>query len=95
MKSQSQSRPLDLRNHKKVQDCLFRVPRHGFEEHSEVFRDMFSMPAVCDSEGEEGGSDENPIRIDGVDRQSFKDFLAVLYPPYVLSYDLCASVYQR
>ena len=66
----------------KVQDCLFRVPRHGFEEHSEVFHNMFSMPAGHFTEGDmEGESDENPIRLDGVDKQSFRDFLMVLYPP--------------
>lgn len=68
----------------KLDDCLFRVPRHRFEKHSEVFRNMFSMSPGRNS-AREGGSDENPIHIPGVDKQSFKYFLEILYPPYVLS----------
>lgn len=67
---------------------VFRVPRHGFEEHSEVFRNMFSMPngrGLEEDSEQEGGSDENAIRIDGVDKQAFKDLLTLLYPPYVFS----------
>lgn len=70
-----------------IEDSVFRVPRHGLEEQSEVFRDMFSMPTGHELEEEseqEGGSDENPIRIYGVDKQSFKDLLTVLYPWCVL-----------
>jgi len=67
-----------------LDDCLFRVPRHRFEKHSEVFRNMFSMPPGCDSV-REGGSDENPIHIAGVDKQSFKYFLEILYPPPTFS----------
>lgn len=67
----------------KIEDCLFRVPRHQFEQHSEVLRNMLSTPMGCDSV-RGGGTDENPIHITGVDKQAFKHFLTILYPPYVL-----------
>lgn len=50
---------------------------------------MFSMPTGHELEEEseqEGGSDENPIHIYGVDKQAFRDLLTVLYPRYVLSF---------
>ena len=62
-----------------VEDCLFRVPREPLEEESTVFADMFLLP-----QGEqvivEGQSDENPIVLQGIEKDEFEPLLkALLY----------------
>ncbi|KLO10753.1 hypothetical protein SCHPADRAFT_504805 [Schizopora paradoxa] len=63
----------------RVGDLLFRVPRKPFEEKSTAFSDMFKLPQsgpgndsynVC--------SDEDPLRLVGIDQQDFRSFLKVL-----------------
>ncbi|KAL5528370.1 hypothetical protein ACEPAF_7506 [Sanghuangporus sanghuang] len=65
----------------KVEDCLFRVLKHKLEEHSHVFRNMFSMPTPNDGTVAEGTSDENPICLDMVAKEDFKLLLKFLYMP--------------
>ncbi|KAI6046753.1 hypothetical protein EDC04DRAFT_2887608 [Pisolithus marmoratus] len=60
-----------------VEDSLFRVPREPFQQESEVFRDMFSLPQG-DSLVVEGSSDEKPIRLDGTNKDDFEQLLKVL-----------------
>ncbi|KAI6046746.1 hypothetical protein EDC04DRAFT_1247808 [Pisolithus marmoratus] len=65
-----------------VEDCLFRVPREPFQQESEVFCDMFSLPQG-DSIVLEGSSDENPIRLLGTSKNDFEQLLnALLYRKY-------------
>ncbi|KAE9405135.1 hypothetical protein BT96DRAFT_358816 [Gymnopus androsaceus JB14] len=60
-----------------VENCLFRVPINGLAAESQIFRDMMEFPAS----GNEGLSDQNPIRLDGVLRDDFRQLLRVLCPP--------------
>ncbi|KAF6749179.1 hypothetical protein DFP72DRAFT_914484 [Ephemerocybe angulata] len=69
----------------KVEDGLFRVPRHGFVEASEVFATMFSLPTRAGSRPEdeiEGQSADNPIVLEGYLKVDFLALLKVLYPTY-------------
>ncbi|KAI6017446.1 hypothetical protein EDC04DRAFT_2608067 [Pisolithus marmoratus] len=60
-----------------VEDCLFKVPREPFQQESEVFCDMFSLPQG-DNTVVEGLSDEHPIRIDGTRKDDFEQLLKAL-----------------
>ncbi|KAF9012720.1 hypothetical protein BDQ17DRAFT_1321672 [Cyathus striatus] len=61
-----------------VQDTLFKVPRYHFESNSETFSDCFSLPQ---GDGpKEGDNEENPLRLEGIDKVDFEHLLEVLYP---------------
>jgi hypothetical protein len=62
-----------------VEDKLYRVPRHGFTQNSDVFEDMFTLPQSSD--GAEGQSDSNPIVLPSCTQSEFESLLEVLYPP--------------
>ena len=66
-----------------MEDYLFRVPREPLEEESTVFGDMFLLP-----QGEqvvvEGLSDENPVVLQGIDKDEFEPLLRVLLYRLVL-----------
>ncbi|KAI5122214.1 hypothetical protein M0805_002703 [Coniferiporia weirii] len=64
----------------KAEDTLFRVPRERFEEHSDVFHGMFTLPACGDAAVQEGYSDEHPLVLEGVKAKDFLAFLKLLYP---------------
>ncbi|KAL5523839.1 hypothetical protein ACEPAG_8012 [Sanghuangporus baumii] len=82
----------------KVENCLFRVPRHELERQSTVFCDMFRLPPVEGRESAEGGNDDNPILLDPVSKDAFKLLLKLLYPPQSedisssLTLEQCASL---
>ena len=63
-----------------VENRLFKVPRHVFIHHSQVFRDMLSLP-VPDSEGTkaDGTSDDNPLTLDGIVAIDFIRLLRYLF----------------
>ncbi|KAJ3513304.1 hypothetical protein NMY22_g15080 [Coprinellus aureogranulatus] len=61
-----------------VEDKVYRVPRHGFIEHSEIFETMFTLPQPDGSS--EGQSDENPIILPSCTKLEFESLLEVLYP---------------
>ncbi|KAK7024962.1 hypothetical protein R3P38DRAFT_2951960 [Favolaschia claudopus] len=63
----------------KVEDRIFNVPRYHFERTSEVFRDMFALPAG-DDPNIEGQCDERPIILEGITSCEFEQLLKVLYP---------------
>ncbi|KAH8117106.1 hypothetical protein DFH11DRAFT_1579276 [Phellopilus nigrolimitatus] len=63
----------------KVEDCLFRVPREGFEEQSDVFKTMFTLPSGGAAELD-GCSDDHPVLLEGISVDDFRTFLKVLYP---------------
>ncbi|KAJ3520175.1 hypothetical protein NMY22_g12868 [Coprinellus aureogranulatus] len=62
----------------KVEDKVYRVPRHGFTAFSDVFNTMFSLPQP--KESSEGQSDENPIMLPSCTKLEFESLLEVLYP---------------
>jgi len=67
-----------------VGDRLFRVPKYMLVESSPAFETMFSLPQASDDRVE-GRSDENPVRLEGIDPQPFKNLLRLLYPLKSLS----------
>ncbi|KAF8910804.1 hypothetical protein CPB85DRAFT_1164980, partial [Mucidula mucida] len=62
----------------KVQDKLYKVPKHVFEKSSEVFSDMFSIPQSADVTVREGISDEHPITLTLVESTHFEALLNAL-----------------
>lgn len=70
-----------------VEDVLFRVSADDFKGHSEVFRDMFSLPHTRKGEVmPEGSSDWNPIVLEGVKADDFRALLRHLYTKCVVRY---------
>lgn len=59
-----------------IERTLFRIPRQILEAHSEVFRNMFCMPAG--DRATEGSSDQNPIFLEGIASHDFAQLLKVL-----------------
>ncbi|EDR07775.1 uncharacterized protein LACBIDRAFT_327753 [Laccaria bicolor S238N-H82] len=63
----------------KVEDSLFKVPRHHFSENSAVFATTFTLPPGNDKPVE--GCNENyPFKLQGVKKADFQALLKVLYP---------------
>jgi len=61
-----------------VEDRLFKVPRHPFEEGSEIFRHMFlSVPGNATPDG---SIKYKPLRLDGINKEEFKQLLRAMYP---------------
>ena len=65
----------------KVEDQLFRIPRRPLEEQSEFFRELFASKSRSDTKGAINDISE-PIFLEGVEKNVFKDLLHLLYPPY-------------
>ncbi|KAL4266105.1 BTB domain-containing protein [Pleurotus pulmonarius] len=61
-----------------VDNELFNVPRHKFQSESAIFRSMFDLPPG--DETPDGLTDEQPLRLDGIDRVEFCSLLKYLYP---------------
>lgn len=63
-----------------VEGCLFKVPRRPFEDQSDVFKSMFTLPPgqniVVD-----GMSDDKPLLLENIKKDDFRAFLHVLFPP--------------
>lgn len=69
----------------RVEGTVHRVPRHGLEECSSVFRDMFSLPQANEPapgtrSSKEGDADGNPIRLVGCTNEEFESLIDVMYP---------------
>jgi hypothetical protein len=62
-----------------VENELFKVPRQSFIQHSEVFRNMFSMP-IPEGTEPDGFSDKKPLVLQGVETHDFIQLLRYLYP---------------
>lgn len=60
-------------------DVLFRVPRHHLENQSAFFKDMFTVP-VPTGYLPDGNSAEQPIMLNRVHSDDFRQLLRVLYP---------------
>ncbi|KDQ51175.1 hypothetical protein JAAARDRAFT_41435 [Jaapia argillacea MUCL 33604] len=61
-----------------VEGQLFKVPKTYFVQHSEIFRDMFTLPNM--GTNAEGTSDQNPLRLEGIKKKDFVRLLRVIYP---------------
>ncbi|KAK7679650.1 hypothetical protein QCA50_017362 [Cerrena zonata] len=76
-----------------VEDTLFKISRRPFEEMSEVFCDMLSLPIVGMNASPEGQTDDHPIVLQGVKADDFRALLTLMFPPWttVHPHALCAS----
>ncbi|KAG5636044.1 hypothetical protein H0H81_009268 [Sphagnurus paluster] len=67
----------------KVEDTLFKLPRHSFMQHSPIFRDMFMVPQPAGVGGTtqpvDGSSDAQPLEL-AVSKTDFRYLLEVLFP---------------
>ncbi|EIN06749.1 hypothetical protein PUNSTDRAFT_136585 [Punctularia strigosozonata HHB-11173 SS5] len=85
----SSQRPLPKRNTRfylrsvifQVEDELYRIPRRTFEQDSGVFKTMFSLPRPRNGK-EEGNTDDNPIRLQGIKKRDFEQLLRVIQPSF-------------
>ncbi|KDQ50885.1 hypothetical protein JAAARDRAFT_199588 [Jaapia argillacea MUCL 33604] len=69
-----------------VEGQRFQIPRRYFENDSEIFRGMFSVP-VPEGSPADGSSIDHPLRLEGVRKDDFRQLLRVMYPRQ-------SSVYQ-
>ena len=59
-----------------MEDTIFKVHRHDFEDNSPVFRDMFD---VGKADATEGLLPDNPIRLEGISVEDFRQLLRAIY----------------
>jgi len=71
-----------------VDGILFQIHVDILARESEVFKDIMSLPVFPDGYAE-GVCDENPIRLEGVFKDAFRQLLRVLYPSKAIG---CAEV---
>jgi hypothetical protein len=65
-----------LNSHIQVEDELFRVPKHPFMK-SPAFRATFSLPRPAGIA--EGEDDDQPFRLEGIDKKTFERFLQGMF----------------
>lgn len=68
----------------KVEDHLFKVPARNFMTESEVFETMFKLPQTPDTAAD-GFSDDQPLRLEGIKSDDFRQLLRVMYPRYEMA----------
>ncbi|KAF9053517.1 hypothetical protein BDP27DRAFT_650524 [Rhodocollybia butyracea] len=65
-----------------VDGMLYRIPLDILAAECDIFQAMMELPQPSsDDDSEEGLSDQNPIRLDGVSRNEFEQLLRILCPP--------------
>ena len=57
--------------------------KRDFEEGSEVFKDMFALPAG--EHAADGASADRPLVLEGVKADDMEFFLTLVYPPCVIN----------
>ncbi|KAF9012718.1 hypothetical protein BDQ17DRAFT_1344506 [Cyathus striatus] len=62
-----------------VDNCLFKVPRYYLAQNSDIFRATFSLPCTG---AVEGSSDDIPFKLEGINRDDFRNLMRVIYPKY-------------
>ncbi|KAJ3739171.1 hypothetical protein DFH05DRAFT_1453874 [Lentinula detonsa] len=62
-----------------VEGTLFKFPLTVLAMESTIFRDMMELPVSLQPEG---STDENPIRLESVLKDDFRQLLRILAPPY-------------
>ena len=65
----------------KVENRLFKVPARNFIAESEVFETMFKLPQNPDVVAD-GLSNDQPLRLEGIKSDDFRQLLRVMYPRY-------------
>lgn len=63
-----------------VENELFRVHKEYFVKHSPVFREMFQVRGQTSQAYLEGKTDEHPLCLQGISKDSFVLFLSVIHP---------------
>lgn len=61
-----------------MEDHLFKIPKHYFEENSSIFNGVVILPSS--SEDADGSSDEKPIYLPEIKKADFESLLGVMYP---------------
>ncbi|TFK74681.1 hypothetical protein BDN72DRAFT_743787, partial [Pluteus cervinus] len=64
-----------------VEDILFKVPQRDFETNSDFFRQMLTLQPPKQLEPD-GLSDDQPIHLEGIEKDEFRAFLHILYQRY-------------
>lgn len=64
-----------------VEGVLFKVHRHNFENDSEVFQTMFSLP-IAQGSVPDGTNDDHPLVLHGIKKDDFVQLLRVMFPHY-------------
>ncbi|KAH6897666.1 hypothetical protein BKA70DRAFT_1198662 [Coprinopsis sp. MPI-PUGE-AT-0042] len=73
----------------RVENKLYKIPRHSLTDHSEVFADMF----LSNETASDGKTDANPIVLSGHKSADFDSLLTVLNPrPTVYAPDMFAEL---
>ncbi|KAH6908564.1 hypothetical protein BKA70DRAFT_1481806, partial [Coprinopsis sp. MPI-PUGE-AT-0042] len=62
-----------------VEGCLYSVPKQALTSQSTFFEEMFD---IGDQSSRDGGSDEEPIVLEGCTSADFECLLKVIYPRY-------------
>ena len=73
-----------------VQATLFKIPREYFE-NSDVFRETY----LLDPKGKEvphGHTDQQPLRLDGVDAEEFRCLLRAMIQEWASGFHFCISL---
>ena len=65
----------------KVENSLFKVAARNFITESEVFATMFKLPQNPDVVAD-GLSNDQPLRLEGIKSDDFRQLLRVMYPRY-------------
>ncbi|KAH9485726.1 hypothetical protein JR316_0002641 [Psilocybe cubensis] len=79
----------------RVQDVLFKVPKHGFMIDGTIFPDMFSLP-VSGGAMPQGSCDENPIMLPvDISQTDFHGFLLLLYPYFDRERETGVATYEE
>jgi len=73
-----------------VEGCLFKVPRTYFERDSEVFCGLFQLP-VAQNVPVDGSNDQQPLRLEGIKEDDFRQLLKVMYPRHAGQQDAMSS----
>ena len=68
-----------------VEDAVYCVNRVVFVKDSDFFRELFELPAES-GEPLEGSSEEQPLRVEGIDKEDMLLFLHAMFPKCVLSF---------
>ncbi|OBZ75083.1 hypothetical protein A0H81_05027 [Grifola frondosa] len=62
-----------------VDGVLFKVPRRNFEENSEVFWTMYTLPPVAGVP--DGSDDEHPLLLERISAEDFRCLLRIMFAP--------------
>ncbi|TCD60244.1 hypothetical protein EIP91_010508 [Steccherinum ochraceum] len=64
-----------------IEETLFKVSKRDFENNSEVFKTMYSIP-VPEGSNADGSCRQNPLKLSGATADEFTQLLKVMYPSH-------------